>query len=84
MTEKLFWIVWAVVGIIMLLYYTKRRKPLRSAMFGMATGLASLLLCHFYGEAFGFAPEINMFNTMVALVLGIPGVAVLYLVTAVI
>ena len=46
---------------------------LRSALFGMTSGCAALVALHYFGDYIGFAPDINMFNTMVSLILGIPG-----------
>ena len=73
MNENIFKAIWVIAGIIMLIYYGKRKKTLRSALFGMTSGCAALVGFHYFGDYVGFAPDINMFNTMVSLILGIPG-----------
>ena len=72
-TDIIFTVVWCILGVIMLVYYSKRKHPLLSALFGMASGGGTLLLIHFYGEKIGFAAELNFFNTMISLILGLPG-----------
>lgn len=72
--------VWILMGIVMLVYYAKRKHTVRSAFGGMASGASALILLHYFGEYAGYAPPLNLFNTAVSLVLGIPGAV---LVTAV-
>lgn len=67
----------AAVGIIMLIYYGRRKKPFSSAVFGMISGCAALVIFHYAGKYVGFSPAINMFNTAVSLVLGAPGAALI-------
>jgi hypothetical protein len=40
----------------------------------MGSGMAALLVLHYFGESINFAPELSLFNTMTALILGVPGV----------
>lgn len=77
--ERIFWIIWAVAGLIMLLYYAKRKHAFISALFGMGTGAAALIVCHYYGGIIDFQPQLNMFNTMTSLIFGIWGVFILWL-----
>ena len=72
--------VWVILGIIMIVYYAKRKHTVSSALFGMTSGAAALVLLHYFGGYIGYAPPLNLFNTAVSLVLGIPGAV---LVTAV-
>lgn len=74
MNELIFKGIWAVLGIIMLRFYAKRKHTIISAAAGMISGSAALILLHFFGSSIGFAPQLNLFNTMVSLILGIPGV----------
>ena len=78
-TDIIFASIWCVLGAIMLFYYSKRKHPVLYAMFGMASGGGALLLLHYYGDKIGIVPQLNIFNTMVSLVLGIPGVTMLAL-----
>ena len=73
-------VVWAILGIIMIVYYAKRKHTVSSALIGMTSGAAALVLLHYFGGYIGYAPPLNLFNTAVSLVLGIPGAV---LVTAV-
>lgn len=77
MGNIIFWTVFALAGIVMLIYYTRTRKPFRNALIGMTTGGLGLLGAHFFGSYIGMALTLNFFNTAVALVLGIPGVILL-------
>lgn len=77
METILFWLVWVLLGIIMLIYYGRSKKPVRNAFIGMATGGAGLLGVHFLGGYIGLSLSLNLFNTLVSLLLGIPGVILL-------
>ncbi len=73
----LFKAIWIALGIVMLFYYGRRKKSFSSAFFGMTSGCAALVLLHYFGDYVGYAPDINMFNTAVSLILGIPGAALI-------
>lgn len=75
MNELLFKGIWVFVGLAILVYYGKRKHTVRSAVAGMLSGGISLLLLHYFGGSIGYAPPVNLFNTAVALILGIPGTA---------
>lgn len=77
MNDMTFKIIWIVAGIIMLIYYAKRKRTIRSAFSGMLSGCIVLLLLHYYGGRLGFAPPINLFNTGVSLIFGVPGVVMI-------
>ena len=77
METIIFWVIWALVGAIMLAYYAHTRKPFRNALIGMTTGGLGLLGVHFFGETLGIGLALNLLNTMVSLVLGLPGVVML-------
>ncbi|MGN1481972.1 pro-sigmaK processing inhibitor BofA family protein [Porcipelethomonas sp.] len=74
MNDLIFKGIWVIIGLIMLRFYAKRKHTVRSAILGMVSGGVSLVLLHYFGSYIGFSPQINMFNTMMSLVLGVPGV----------
>lgn len=80
MNDIVFWAIWILVGILMLIFYAKRKKSLKSTLFGMVTGVSSLLLLHYFGEGLGYQPSLNLFNTMTALILGVPGVIMMLII----
>ena len=73
MNETIFKAIWIVAGIIMLIFYSKRKHTVRSALSGMLSGCVALVLLHYFGGSLGYAPPVNLFNTAVALILGVPG-----------
>jgi hypothetical protein len=74
MNDIVFYGIWAVVSIIIFVYYVKRKRSFVSSVVGMGTGMIALLIMHFFGSTIGYSPQLNLFNTMTALVLGVPGV----------
>ncbi len=77
--ELIFYAVQAIAAVIMLIYYLRGEKPVRSAAFGMGSGAVFLLLLHFFGDYVGFSVPLNYFTAFVSLILGIPGVMILAL-----
>ena len=77
MNDYIFKIIWIVIGIIMLRIYAKRKSTIKSVLFGMVSGGTALISLHYFGGYIGFSPPLNLFNTMVSLLLGIPGVALI-------
>ena len=53
MQEVIFWGIWAVLGLIMLLYYLRRKRRVLSLLVGAGSGLLALLVVH-YGGSFGW------------------------------
>lgn len=80
MNDFLFWAVWAAAGIVMIAFYAKRKHTVKSALSGMLSGAAALLLLHYFGDNIGYQPSLNLFNTMTALVLGVPGVIIMFII----
>ncbi len=68
-----------LAGVCLLLFYLRCRKRIRSFLLGGSSGLAALLLLHFYGDAVGFTPTLCLANLLISVFLGIPGVALLWL-----
>lgn len=79
-TYHLFYIVSAVTVLIMLVYYIRRRKRLVSAVFGMLSGLLTLIVMNKFGGAIGGYLPLNVFNVCGSMVLGIPFVALLIII----
>ncbi len=77
MNDMIYKGIWCVIGIIMIIYYARRKHTVRSALAGMLTGGAALILLHYFGDSLGYAPPVNLFNTAVSLVLGVPGAALI-------
>lgn len=77
MNDIIYKVIWAALGIIMIIYYARRKHTVRSAVTGMLSGAAALILLHYFGDNLGYAPPVNLFNTAVSLVLGIPGTALI-------
>ena len=63
-----------VTGLIMLTYYLKSKKPLKNAFLGMFSGGLALVLVSYFGSAINISLTLSFFNTIIALVLGVPGV----------
>lgn len=78
-SDIIFTLIWCMAGVIMLVYYSRRKHPVLSALFGMITGGGSLMLINFYGEKIGIFTEMNFFNTMISLIMGIPGTIMIIL-----
>ena len=74
MNDVIFKGIWVLLGIIMLRYYAKRKHTVKSAFFGMLSGGTVLVIMHYFGSHIVFTPPLNLFNTMISLVLGVPGV----------
>ena len=75
-------LIWLVLLFIMLRYYIKKRKPIRFIAFGIFFGLASLIILNIYGYKIGYTVQINVFNIITALILGAPGILLIYAVNA--
>ena len=69
MQEVIFWGIWAVLGLIMLLYYLRRKR-----LVGAGSGLLALLVVHYGGSLVGISPVLNPLHLVQSAVLGVPGV----------
>lgn len=79
-TEAIFFMTCAAVVLIMAVYYGGRRKKFSSALFGIITGLAALILVNKYGGIIGAELPLNVFNICGSAVLGVPFVACLIII----
>jgi len=75
--EHFFTAIWFFFGIVMLKFYSRRNRTVASAFIGMMSGGISLVALHFLGSYIGITVPVNLFNTAVSLVLGIPGTALI-------
>lgn len=78
--ETVFYLICAAVILIMLLYYIKRKRRLSSALFGMISGFAALVLMNKFGYFIGGELPLNTFNVCGSMVLGIPFVAAMIII----
>lgn len=74
MDERIFWMIWGVLGGIMLVYYLRRRHRIRSILIGSGSGLLALLLVHYGGSLIGYTPALNVLHLVQSVILGVPGV----------
>ena len=71
---ELFWVLMVLCLVWMLMHHKKR---IRAFLLGSTTGLASLLLLHFFGDAVGFAPTLCAANLTLSGLFGVPGTLLL-------
>ena len=71
----------ACAAVLRMCIESLHRKTHRLAAFliGTLSGTAALLLLHFSGGRFGFAPPLTLYTLFVSAVAGIPGVLLLLL-----
>lgn len=79
-TETIFFLMCTAVVLIMIVYYSKRQKKFSTAIFGITTGLAALILVNKYGGIIGAELPLNAFNICGSAVLGVPFVACLIII----
>ena len=71
-TDVIFAAVCAAVVLTMTIYYIKRKKRVRTLLFGSLTGLAALLILNRWGACFNTELPLNVFNVLGSAVLGVP------------
>ncbi len=72
-------LLWIAALLMMLLFYLRHKKRIRSFCLGGVTGLLTLILLHSFGGAIGFAPTLCLSNLLISIFLGIPGVGLILL-----
>ncbi len=77
MNVYIFIAVWVFMGFIILRVYAKRKNTIKSAVFGMLSGGLAITAVHFFGSYINIDIPLNLFNTAISLILGIPGAAVI-------
>ena len=80
-TGNIFILICASVVFIMLIYYIKRERKLRSVLFGGITGIAALVILNKYGTLIDVSVPMNLFNVAGSGVLGVPFVVCLVIVS---
>lgn len=79
--ELIFYGAMAICAAAMLVYYMRKEKPVKTALFGMLSGAAALMAVNFFGGEIGLAVPVNGFTTFAALTLGAPGVAAMCIIS---
>lgn len=77
MEENCYWLLWGGAALCLAVFYIFRRKRVKTFLLGGSSGLAALLLLHFFGGTIGFAPTLCLTNLVISVLFGIPGVALL-------
>lgn len=83
MQNIIFYAVWILSGLVMVIFHSKRKYPVLSALFSMLAGIGFLLLANKFGGIVGFRPPINLFNSSVSMILGFPGVVMLFILSGI-
>lgn len=77
--QILIFAVLCCISIFMIVYYVRHSHPVKSALFGSASGLAAFLGAKFLFSLFGIVLPLNLFSLLFSLTLGVPGVTMLSL-----
>ena len=67
-------LVLAALGVLMLAFYARQQKPIKSAAIGMGTGILGLGAVKLLSMLIGFTFPLNWFTGFAAVALGVPGV----------
>ena len=73
LSSHLYELFWVFAVLCVLVFYIRCKKRLRAFLLGGVTGLTTLCLLHFFGEAIGYAPSLNLTNLALSVLLGVPG-----------
>ncbi|MBQ8180716.1 MAG: pro-sigmaK processing inhibitor BofA family protein [Ruminococcus sp.] len=72
MVKIIFWSLCCASVVVMMIYYATRLKRLKTVIYGVATGIISLLLINYFGEMIGTSLPLNLFNVSGSIILGVP------------
>lgn len=72
------WFLCGLAGLILLIFYIRQKKRIRTFLLGSICGVTTLTLLHFFGGFIGYAPTLNLFNLLLSAILGVPAVGMLY------
>lgn len=72
MVKIIFWSLCGASVLAMMIYYATRLKRLKTVLYGVLTGIISLLLVNYFGGALDTVLPLNIFNVSGSIVLGVP------------
>ena len=72
MEKIIFWSLCGAAVLAMIIYYATRLKRLKTVLYGIITGIVSLLLVNYFGNRFGAVLPLNIFNVSGSIILGVP------------
>ncbi len=72
MGKIIFWSLCGTALLVMIIYYATRLKRLKTVIYGVVTGIVSLLLVNYFGRRFGTDLPLNIFNVSGSIILGVP------------
>lgn len=75
--ETVFYICLILVFVIISIHYLKSQKPVKTGVSGMLSGAFTLIIIHFWGSNIGLYIPLNLFTTVISLVLGAPAVIIM-------
>lgn len=81
--EVIFCGAMVIFAAAMLVHYMRSEKPVKTALAGMLSGTAALVLLHFFGGEALPALPLNGFTAFIALTLGAPGVAAMCIISVI-
>ena len=75
LSSHLYELFWTFALLCALVFYIRCKKRIRAFLLGCVTGITALCLLHFFGDAIGYAPSLNLTNLALSALLGVPGAA---------
>lgn len=75
LSSHLYELFWTFAVLCVLVFYIRCKKRIRAFLLGCVTGITALCLLHWFGDAIGFAPSLNLTNLALSALLGVPGAA---------
>ncbi len=78
--KTIFYIILIAVFIIMAVHYLRAKNPAKTGLKGMISGVLSLFAVHFWGGYAGIYLPLNLFTSVISIVLGMPAVIIMSLI----
>lgn len=72
------WFLYGTAGLILLIFYIRQKRRIRTFLLGSVCGVTALIMLHFFGGYIGYAPTLCLFNLLLSALLGVPAVGMLY------
>ncbi len=72
------WLLCGLAGLILLIFYIRQKRRIRTFLLGSVCGVTALILLHFFGGSIGYAPTLSVCNLLLSAILGVPAVGMLY------